>query len=595
MPVSASGSGEAYHGHFAFAPGLPIVKPRMPEPLDKLSSHWALLEKELGRVGVGLPAIERFKSDAGALRFHLNGPGRHVPVVAVRGGTGTGKSTLVNRLLDSNLSATSFRRTYTSAPIAIAAKAKAVPRDWLGLPHETVTETPARGESGKLLVIEHPSPLTEAITLIDTPDLDGDQPAHHAEADRVFRWAQGLVFLVTPEKYQMTELLPYYRLARRYGVAAVFVMNKCEEREVLEDFRRQLAERDWADARVFVLARDDAAYEPPPDMNLEALRSAVTEFPSLLEAQDSAARATALRQRSMDLLGRLRDQIIGPLRDRRREIDRLTGGLRSLTAVPPGVDVAPVTSQLQRRLQEQSVLYLMGPQRIIERVRQVPGLLMRLPRTAWDFFRGNEISLEMPKRAGGETAAPDFPALLADQFTILQSRIDDLVRTSSMLERDGSMLESYEHSKLPSSDASKIAEEELADLKKWLEERWHGTPRDTALLHKVLSVIPGGKALTRWSETAPYLLAIIVATHGAVFGHVDLMIMGSYGLITWLGEKVTNEVAARTRHTNRRIAERFTELAQGQIDRVCQWLETQAPQERELARVERLADELSEL
>ena len=49
---------------------------------------------------------------------------------------------------------------------------------------------------------------------MDTPDLDGDQPAHHAQADRVFRWAEGLVFLVSPEKYQMTELLPYYRLAR---------------------------------------------------------------------------------------------------------------------------------------------------------------------------------------------------------------------------------------------------------------------------------------------------------------------------------------------------------------------------------------------
>jgi len=105
---------------------------------------------------------------------------------------------------------------------------------------------------------------------VDTPDLDGDQPLHHAEADRAFRWAQALVFLVTPEKYQMTELLPYYRLARRYALPAVFVMNKCEEPAVLEDYRRQLAEREWANAGVYAVARDDAGYEPPAGGGAEA-------------------------------------------------------------------------------------------------------------------------------------------------------------------------------------------------------------------------------------------------------------------------------------------------------------------------------------
>ena len=82
-----------------------------------------------------------------------------------------------------------------------------------------------------------------------------------------------MLFLVTPEKYQMTELLPYYRLAARYTVPTLFVMNKCEEQAVVEDFRRQLAGRDWPDAAVFVVPRDDAGYEPPTDANIDALRS----------------------------------------------------------------------------------------------------------------------------------------------------------------------------------------------------------------------------------------------------------------------------------------------------------------------------------
>ena len=91
-----------------------------------------------------------------------------------------------------------------------------------------------------LVVVPHDTDFTRRATLIDTPDLDGDQPAHHALADHVFRWAEAVVFVVTPEKYQMTELPPYYRLARRYATPALYAMNKCEESAVLEDYRRQL-------------------------------------------------------------------------------------------------------------------------------------------------------------------------------------------------------------------------------------------------------------------------------------------------------------------------------------------------------------------
>ena len=45
----------------------------------------------------------------------------------------------------------------------------------------------------------------------------------------------------------------------------------------------------------------------------------------------------------------------------------------------PGVDVNPLTRALQRRLQQRSVLYLIGPGRILDRVRQVPMFLARLP------------------------------------------------------------------------------------------------------------------------------------------------------------------------------------------------------------------------
>ena len=181
----------------------------------------------------------------------------------------------MNRLLGVDASATSFRRTFTAGPVAIAGDAKDLPADWLGIEHVVISpeKLPARGQNGTLIIVPRArqlgmqQPVSDDLlrhaVLVDTPDLDGDQPVHHAEADRAFRWAQALIFLVTPEKYQMTELLPYYRLASRYAVPALFVMNKCEEQAVVEDYRTQLpamrAVKEDAETR----GRGDAGKDTP--------------------------------------------------------------------------------------------------------------------------------------------------------------------------------------------------------------------------------------------------------------------------------------------------------------------------------------------
>ena len=176
------------------------------------------------------------------------------------GGTGTGKSTLVNRLIGSTVTAASYRRTFTTGPVAIVRHLVDLPKNWLGTEHITADgNQPPRGQTGAVVVVETAEQNSQLPTpLVDTPDLDGDQPTNHAQADRAFRWAHRIIFVATPEKYQMTELIPYYRLARRYDLSALFVMNKCEEAAVLEDYRRQLADRSWPDAKVFAVPRDDA-------------------------------------------------------------------------------------------------------------------------------------------------------------------------------------------------------------------------------------------------------------------------------------------------------------------------------------------------
>jgi len=258
------------------------------------------------------------------------------------------------------------------------------------------------------------------------------------------------------------------------------------------------------------------------------------------------------------------------------------------------VDVNPITRQLGRRLQQKSILYLMGPGKMLDRVRQVPALLARLPRTTWDFIMKGKLD-----GAGGDDAnqppreVPDFGAILAEQLAVVQSRIDDVIRSSSAgprwIEHDGA---GYDAVRFDPDRAAAIARDELDQLKNWLESKWNATPRDTAVLEKVLHYVPGGRQLTRWSEAAPYLLAIVVATHHVFFGHVDLMILGGYSLAAWLTERVSNEVAARTRQANRAIADRFEQLAHEQIDRAIAWLEDRAPTAEVLVKLQRTAETL---
>jgi hypothetical protein len=554
-----------------------------------------------------VPTLDRLRHDLAAARFHLRPPDKHAPtLLAILGGTGTGKSTLANRLLGADVSATSFRRTYTAGAIAVAHAADAIPAGWLGVDVTPLSaqQLPARGTPESLAVVPFVHELTRRVTIVDTPDLDGDQPAHHAQADRAFRWANAVLFLVTPEKYQMTELVPYYRLASRYGLPALFVMNKAEERAVVEDFASQRgsrvegqgASKDGPDApHVFAIPRDDARYEPPAEMNLDALRGAIAS----LRPAEAEQRTRGISNRVGDLTGRLRDQLIAPLRAERREAERVVASLRAMESPAASVDVNPLTRALQRRLQQRSVLYLMGPGRVLDRVRQVPGLLARLPRTTWDLLRhgqttGGNDAPEFPKD-NWDRGVPDFRAALQDQFAVVQSRIDDLLRSAAPSQRwlaqDAA---GYTAARIDPAAAGAIADEELAALRQWLQKRWNAPPRDTAVIGRLLKVLPGGEKLTQWSEAAPYLLAIVVATHHAFFGPVDLMVLGGWSLATWATERMSNEVASRTRATNKRIAERFGELAHEQIKRVEGWLNRQAPPVAALDELERSADQVQE-
>lgn len=524
--------------------------------------------------GGSLPAIDRVRSDVSATLFHLSRTSSDKPIIAIIGGTGTGKSTLVNRLLESpqELTATSFRRTFTAGPIAITRDT--LPSGFARLIHVDAEESPARGKPDRVAIVRSDRPILDHLTLIDTPDIDGELTDHHAAADRVFRWTDAVIFLVSPEKYQMPELQPYYRLAMRYHLPSLFVMNKADEQAVVDDYVKLLIRSGVTDPLVLALSRDDSTWQPASEQRLA---------PERVESLRIAPSEAARRSRVSDVASRIDDQILAPLRDRRQRVDRASLAIRSLTGEAIEINVHPLTQQLQRRLRERSVLYLMGPQRVLDRVRSVPTMLVRLPRSVWSWTRTGEFALPDVNPVH-DTQAPDFRHIVVDQFQSLQSRIQDILRETASPESP--------EWKIPVDQAGQIVDEEVGQLSRWLETKWNATPRDTAILNKLMKVIPGADRVSKYSEATPYLLTGYLAMSGALFGHLDLLALTGYSTVMTLLQKVSDEVASRTRATNKSIATRYGALASRQIDQTLAWLNRQAPTPRQLDAIATQVDQL---
>ena len=147
-----------------------------------------------GRLDDGLVDEASAVAETAGDRLRLSGD--HT-VVALAGATGSGKSSTFNALTGLELAAIGVRRPTTSWTMACAWGADGAPGllDWLGVPkrHQVMRDSmldEPRDERG-----------LSGLVLLDLPDHDSTEVAHHVEVDRLVRLADLLVWVLDPQKY----------------------------------------------------------------------------------------------------------------------------------------------------------------------------------------------------------------------------------------------------------------------------------------------------------------------------------------------------------------------------------------------------------
>ncbi|WP_017584751.1 GTPase [Nocardiopsis ganjiahuensis] len=215
------------------------------ERLDALSTLTELgkddlPEEVLGRAG-------QLLDHAGA-RLRLSG--EHT-VVALAGGTGSGKSSLFNALCGLELSQTGVTRPTTSKAHACVWGHEGADAllSWLGVP--------TRYRHSRTSVLDTGNSELTGLVLLDLPDHDSVRSMHTAEADRLIGSVDLLVWVLDPQKYADAAVHHRY-LAKMagHGAVTVAVLNQVDKvapdelEELLTDLRRLLETESGVHPRV---------------------------------------------------------------------------------------------------------------------------------------------------------------------------------------------------------------------------------------------------------------------------------------------------------------------------------------------------------
>jgi GTPase Era involved in 16S rRNA processing len=163
-------------------------------------------------------------------------------VVALAGATGSGKSSTFNALSGVEIAAVSVRRPTTSATSGVAwgDDDAAEVLDWLGVQRRHQVRRDALPGADHEL---------DGLVLLDLPDHDSTEVAHHVEVDRLVQLVDMLVWVLDPQKYADAAIHErYLRPLATHKDVMIVVLNHIDEvapdrrQDMVQDLRRRLDE-----------------------------------------------------------------------------------------------------------------------------------------------------------------------------------------------------------------------------------------------------------------------------------------------------------------------------------------------------------------
>jgi hypothetical protein len=170
--------------------------------------------------------VRRLLSRLETLRIRLEAP----LVVATFGGTGTGKSTLVNALVGQEVTRTGRQRPTTTRPVLIVHPL--IDAAALGLPLEDFE------------LVRVDSALLRDVVIVDCPDPDTTEtetPGSNLEIlHRLLPWCDVLIYTSTQQKYRSSRVVEELGQAAS-GCRLIFVQTHADhDSDIRDDWRRQL-------------------------------------------------------------------------------------------------------------------------------------------------------------------------------------------------------------------------------------------------------------------------------------------------------------------------------------------------------------------
>lgn len=163
-------------------------------------------------------------------------------IVVVAGSTGTGKSTIVNSLVNEQVSAAGIIRPTTTEPVLVA--------------HPEDLEVLAKSPIAQSVHVVPSVLLPRGVALLDAPDLNSVREDNRSSARKLLESADLWLFVTTAQRYG--DALPWKTLtsAVKRGTNLAMILNRVPDRtrEAVEaDLRKRLADNGLGNAELFVV------------------------------------------------------------------------------------------------------------------------------------------------------------------------------------------------------------------------------------------------------------------------------------------------------------------------------------------------------